>query len=206
MADDNDFEAELLDLAGRGASSKKRVRDSDESSENSDDDGPKRSRRKGGPSKQQRGGKRTVDTDSEDDPDEEAEFSDEFGSDLYGDDEDRARLEAMTELEREMILADRAEKRDKARQRREILQKAKGADKVRARHTLLCSLSSIRCWLLYWAACAAVWLTLQVAVTALSDACACFVCALAEPGRQGRTAVQCAPEEAQWQGNGHQED
>ncbi|XP_002989964.2 protein RTF1 homolog [Selaginella moellendorffii] len=35
-----------------------------------------------------------------------------FGSDLYKDDEDKRKLEAMTELEREMILHERSEKRD----------------------------------------------------------------------------------------------
>ncbi|KAH8946808.1 hypothetical protein BDL97_11G006200 [Sphagnum fallax] len=40
----------------------------------------------------------------------ESEFS--YGSDLYKDDEDRDRLAAMTELEREMELAERGEKRD----------------------------------------------------------------------------------------------
>lgn len=45
----------------------------------------------------------------------------------------RHKLEAMTELEREMILADRAEERDKARQRKALLKSAKeaAADKVR---------------------------------------------------------------------------
>eukprot|EP00967_Tisochrysis_lutea_P088334 scaffold125277_cov24-Tisochrysis_lutea.AAC.1 len=34
----------------------------------------------------------------------------------------------MTELEREMILADRAEERDKARQRKQLLQSTRGAE------------------------------------------------------------------------------
>ncbi|XP_031486504.1 protein RTF1 homolog [Nymphaea colorata] len=38
--------------------------------------------------------------------------SDSVGSDLYKDDDDREKLSKMTELEREMILADRAESRD----------------------------------------------------------------------------------------------
>ena len=50
---------------------------------------------------------------------------------LYLDAADRARLEAMTELDREMILSDRAEERDKLRQRKALLKSAKGAaDKV----------------------------------------------------------------------------
>lgn len=57
-------------------------------------------------------------------PEEEEEEGDDdgYGSDLYVDDEDRDRLQAMTELDREMILADRAEKRDQDRQRRQLLQ------------------------------------------------------------------------------------
>ena len=45
------------------------------------------------------------------------EFDDGYGSDLMGDDEDRANLMAMNELQREMILAERAEKRDMERER-----------------------------------------------------------------------------------------
>lgn len=57
-------------------------------------------------------------------PEEEEEEGDDDGydSDLYAGDEDRDRLQAMTELDREMILADRAEKRDQDRQRRQLLQ------------------------------------------------------------------------------------
>ena len=46
------------------------------------------------------------------------EFEDGYDSDLMGDDEDRARLNAMDELDREMILADRAEARDAAMERK----------------------------------------------------------------------------------------
>lgn len=48
---------------------------------------------------------------------DEDEFDDGYGSDLMGDDEDRANLMAMNELQREMILAERAEKRDLERER-----------------------------------------------------------------------------------------
>lgn len=44
---------------------------------------------------------------------------------MYIDEDDRTKLEAMTELEREMILADRAEERDKARQRRDLLRNSR---------------------------------------------------------------------------------
>lgn len=36
-----------------------------------------------------------------------------------GDDEDRARLAAMNELERELVLAERAEQRDEMKERRQ---------------------------------------------------------------------------------------
>ncbi|KAL3701897.1 hypothetical protein R1sor_019919 [Riccia sorocarpa] len=42
-----------------------------------------------------------------------------FGSDLYKDEEDRARLAAMTELDRELILHDRAEARDNHKMRKD---------------------------------------------------------------------------------------
>ena len=42
-----------------------------------------------------------------------------------GDEEDRAHLMGMNELQREMILAERAEKRDLERERRERLRNAK---------------------------------------------------------------------------------
>ena len=45
-----------------------------------------------------------------------------YDSELIGDDEDRARLNNMNELEREMILAERAEAREQARERRKQAQ------------------------------------------------------------------------------------
>lgn len=55
--------------------------------------------------------------------DSDVEFDDGYGSDLMGDEEDRAKLMAMTELEREMILAERAEKRDEERERMKLLKR-----------------------------------------------------------------------------------
>ncbi len=50
---------------------------------------------------------------------------------LYTDEADRAKLEAMTELEREFELAERAEKRDRERERKRLLKQVqKGADQV----------------------------------------------------------------------------
>lgn len=52
-----------------------------------------------------------------------------------GDDKDRARLAAMTELDREMELADRAERRDEMKERRQtarvLRQQQQAAAKVR---------------------------------------------------------------------------
>lgn len=50
---------------------------------------------------------------------------------LFIDAADREHLMRMTELEREMILADRAEERDKARQRKELLESTREADESR---------------------------------------------------------------------------
>ena len=47
-----------------------------------------------------------------------SDVDDGYGSDLMGDEEDRARLASMNELEREMELADRSERRDKELERR----------------------------------------------------------------------------------------
>ena len=60
----------------------------------------------------------------------EEEFDDGYGSDLMGDDEDRAKLMAMSELDREMILADRAEDRDRGRERLQNARLAKQAQQA----------------------------------------------------------------------------
>ena len=60
----------------------------------------------------------------------EDEFEDGYGSDLMGDEEDRAKLMAMNELQREMILADRAEERDKERERLRNARLAKQAQQA----------------------------------------------------------------------------
>ena len=53
------------------------------------------------------------------------DFEDGYDSDLMGDEADRARLNAMDELDREMILADRAEARDAAMERKRAEQALK---------------------------------------------------------------------------------
>ncbi|XP_040188056.1 RNA polymerase-associated protein RTF1 homolog [Rana temporaria] len=60
---------------------------------------------------------------------EEEEFFDGYGEDLMGDEEDRARLEQMTEKEREQELFNRIEKREVLKRRFEIKQKLKSAKK-----------------------------------------------------------------------------
>ncbi|KAG2457817.1 ACP7 phosphatase, partial [Polypterus senegalus] len=60
---------------------------------------------------------------------EDEEFHDGYGEDLMGDEEDRARLEQMTEKEREQELFNRIEKRDVLKRRFEIKKKLKMAKK-----------------------------------------------------------------------------
>uniref|UniRef100_A0AAY4DKD2 RNA polymerase-associated protein RTF1 homolog n=1 Tax=Denticeps clupeoides TaxID=299321 RepID=A0AAY4DKD2_9TELE len=60
---------------------------------------------------------------------EEEVFRDGYGDDLMGDEEDRARLEQMTEKEREQELFNRIEKREVLKRRFEIKQKLKKAKK-----------------------------------------------------------------------------
>ncbi|GAX80452.1 hypothetical protein CEUSTIGMA_g7891.t1 [Chlamydomonas eustigma] len=135
MADDLDLEAELLMVAGRTQQNssrnkrpRKSARDDDDDdlfgSDNDEDDSEddERSQRK------KRGQARHA--EEEEDDEDDAESDD--GSDLYIDEEDRKRLEAMTELQREMILSDRAEERDKQRQRKALLKSAKAGEKQSA--------------------------------------------------------------------------
>ncbi|XP_007938694.1 RNA polymerase-associated protein RTF1 homolog [Orycteropus afer afer] len=60
---------------------------------------------------------------------EDEEFHDGYGEDLMGDEEDRARLEQMTEKEREQELFNRIEKREVLKRRFEIKKKLKTAKK-----------------------------------------------------------------------------
>lgn len=127
MADDLD-DALFNLAAGRKTALKKRSRKASESddepsadSADSEEEAPRR--KKAATSKR---GKKVQ--SEEDDEDDDSDFDDEEG--LYENEEDRRKLMAMTELEREMILADRAEQRDKERQRRQLLQQRAVTDKV----------------------------------------------------------------------------
>ncbi|XP_041430300.1 RNA polymerase-associated protein RTF1 homolog isoform X1 [Xenopus laevis] len=60
---------------------------------------------------------------------EDEEFCDGYGEDFMGDEEDRARLEQMTEKEREQELFNRIEKREVLKRRFEIKKKLKNAKK-----------------------------------------------------------------------------
>ena len=64
-----------------------------------------------------------------------SEFDDGYDDDLMGDEKDRARLAGLTELDREMELAERAEKRDEMLERRQtarvLRQQQQTAAKVR---------------------------------------------------------------------------
>ncbi|KAF7251997.1 hypothetical protein EYD10_02590 [Varanus komodoensis] len=66
---------------------------------------------------------------SDSDSSSEDEFTDGYGEDLMGDEEDRARLEQMTEKEREQELFNRIEKREVLKRRFEIKKKLKTAKK-----------------------------------------------------------------------------
>ena len=55
------------------------------------------------------------------------EFEDGFEDDLMGDEEDRKKLMAMTELDREMLLADRGEAREELQRQKQIMLNAKAA-------------------------------------------------------------------------------
>ena len=70
---------------------------------------------------------------SEDNSDME-EFDDGYDENLIGDDEDRAKLETMTEREREEILFKRAEDREYAKKQFEIRKKLKQKEKFKAKN------------------------------------------------------------------------
>lgn len=101
----------------RRASSMSSDDGSDSSPDNDDEDDEEFDDRGGRSGKQAKGSKMPLKKRFEKDGDDGArddgynsEFS--YGSDLYRDEEDRHNLAQMTELEREMELADRSEKRD----------------------------------------------------------------------------------------------
>ncbi|KAE9597153.1 hypothetical protein Lal_00007918 [Lupinus albus] len=114
-----DLENLLLEAAGRTGSAG-RNRHSFPPSRDDDSDGLNYGSRK--PSRPQVPLKKRLDSAERDDDDddddigshEEADHDDEsdIGDDLYKDDDDRKKLSEMTELQREMILSDRAAKRD----------------------------------------------------------------------------------------------
>ena len=60
---------------------------------------------------------------------DEEDFDDGLGDDLMGDEDDRARLMAMTEVERERVLAERADKRAAIVERRELKQKLRASQR-----------------------------------------------------------------------------
>ncbi|GIL51504.1 hypothetical protein Vafri_7475 [Volvox africanus] len=128
MADDLDDALFSLAAGRNKPTSKKRNRKSSDSDEDGvvdsgadSEEAPRRKKaNKGSGSKR---GKRHQSEDEDDEDD--GDFDDEEG--LFENEEDRRKLMAMTELEREMILAERAETRDKERQRRQLLQQQRAA-------------------------------------------------------------------------------
>ncbi|KAK9861492.1 hypothetical protein WJX84_007851 [Apatococcus fuscideae] len=113
---DLDLEEELLQVAGRkrpraGA----RELSDDDGSDISEDEAPKRARsRAGAPSRRSAAARAASSGESSDAGLEE----DGYDSELVGDEADRARLNKMSELDREMILAERSEAREQAKERR----------------------------------------------------------------------------------------
>ncbi|KXZ44243.1 hypothetical protein GPECTOR_70g473 [Gonium pectorale] len=134
MADDLDDALFSLAAGRNKPASKKRSRKNSESedegaiSDPESEEAPRK--KKSGNSKTSAGSKRgkKVQSEEEDDDDDDSEFDDQEG--LFENEEDRRKLMAMTELEREMILADRAEARDKERQRKQLLQQRAVMDKA----------------------------------------------------------------------------
>ena len=121
MAADDDFEEELLRVAGRSKSAtKKRSRQAAES----DDEEPA-----GGSNKGRSSAAKKANVALSDDSDgEDAEYSDE---------DERAKLDNMNELEREMYLFERAEQREREKQRMAVVDQARKADQVRRNRQLV---------------------------------------------------------------------
>jgi RNA polymerase-associated protein RTF1 len=61
-----------------------------------------------------------VSEDDDDDDDDSEEELDEYGPDLYKDEEDKRRLLALPEVEREQILSERSEERQRNLERLEV--------------------------------------------------------------------------------------
>jgi RNA polymerase-associated protein RTF1 len=72
------------------------------------------------------------DRSEEEEEEEEEEEDDGYGSDYMGDDEDRARLAAMGEREREEVLFQRSEKRQDAEERRRVVEEARRRERDKA--------------------------------------------------------------------------
>lgn len=125
-----DLDDELFSLAaGRNkSSSKKRSRkaaDSDEeeyieSDVDLEEEAPKRKR-------SSKGGKPKKQADDEEKEDDADEYDSDDPEGLFENEEDRRKLMAMTERDREMILFERAERRDNERQRMQLLQQQRAA-------------------------------------------------------------------------------
>ncbi|KAI8848037.1 hypothetical protein BC829DRAFT_394915 [Chytridium lagenaria] len=76
-----------------------------------------------------------VNSDDEDEEDDDVKEVKAWGDDLMGDEEDRRRLYAMNDLDRERALADRAEKRQKILDRIELKKKLKGTSSQKKNDT-----------------------------------------------------------------------
>eukprot|EP00455_Lapot_gusevi_P011122 TRINITY_DN15113_c0_g1_i1.p1 TRINITY_DN15113_c0_g1~~TRINITY_DN15113_c0_g1_i1.p1 ORF type:complete len:631 (-),score=187.00 TRINITY_DN15113_c0_g1_i1:62-1954(-) len=97
---------------------KRRLKQVEEVSDEEEEEQPKKKKGRKGASKK--------DQDEDSDSDAEVfEADDGYGSDLYGDDEDRKWLDSLPAVQRESILFDRGEKRRQARERWEAQRKYK---------------------------------------------------------------------------------
>lgn len=137
---DSSLDSELLAVAGKKASGKKRGRkalSSDEEEVSSEEvsledesdweDAPSKKRgsgQKAQPQKRQARNRGRADSDEDDSDDGERLEIDE--EELIRDEEDRKRLAAMTELQREFELATRAEQRQRELERQRLLKKTPG--------------------------------------------------------------------------------
>eukprot|EP00884_Botryococcus_braunii_P003974 jgi/Botrbrau1/13578/Bobra.0307s0002.2 len=123
MEDELSLEEELLQVAGRNRSGGKKRRrvasESDEEGQVHEDSGEYDD--DVGPSTKSKSRRRSP-TEEEGVGSDITDYGDGYGSDLMGDEEDRAKLMAMNELDREMILAERSEARDREREQRKTSQ------------------------------------------------------------------------------------
>eukprot|EP00039_Didymoeca_costata_P006130 m.87674 g.87674 ORF g.87674 m.87674 type:complete len:586 (-) comp13124_c0_seq2:71-1828(-) len=113
----------MSDTEGGG----KRARAQVESSSSSSEEDVLKKRR---PAKKKAAIIEDEDSESNSGSGEEQGFVFKYGEDLIGDDEDRAMVEGLNELERELLMAERYEERQEAKERYEIMKSSKAEAKL----------------------------------------------------------------------------